>query len=35
MLLNTYVNAQTIFLLRDPEMFNVPEDHIGVVSTEL
>ena len=35
MLLNTYVNAQTIFLLEDPDMFNVDEDNIGVVSSQL
>ena len=29
MLLTTYVNAQTIFLLRDEEFFNVSEDKIG------
>ena len=35
MLLNTYVNAQTIFLLEDPKMFDVPEENIGVVSSQL
>ena len=33
MLLATYVNAQTIFLLKDPEMFDVPADRIGVIAS--
>lgn len=31
-LLSTYLNAQTIFLLNDPKMFAVPEGNIGKVS---
>lgn len=33
MLLSTYVSAQSIFLLRDPEFFDVNEDRLGRVST--
>ena len=32
MILSTYLNAQVIFLLDDPNMFNVPQDRIGAVS---
>ena len=35
MLLSTYVSAQSIFLLRDPEFFDVNEDRLGRVSTTL
>ena len=35
MLTTTYVNAQTIFLLEDEDMFNVPEKKIGVVASQL
>ena len=35
MLTTTYVNAQTIFLLEDKEMFNVPEKQIGRVASQL
>ena len=35
MLLSTYVNAQTIFLLEDPEEFNVPKDKLGVIASQL
>lgn len=30
-----YLNTQTIFLLRDPNGFNVPKNEIGRVSNEL
>ena len=33
MLLATYVNAQTIFLLKDPEMFDIPKERIGVIAS--
>ena len=35
MLLTTYVNAQTIFLLRDPDYFGVSGDTLGRVSSSL
>ena len=35
MILNTYVNAQTIFLLEDPDMFNIDKKNIGVVTSQL
>ena len=35
MLLSTYVNAQTIFLLRDPEFFDVPENRLGRISSQI
>ena len=35
MLLSTYVNAQTIFLLRDEEFFDVPEDKLGATSSNI
>ena len=35
MLMTTYVNAQTIFLLRDPEFFDVEESKIGRTSSTL
>ena len=35
MLLTTYVNAQTIFLLRDKDFYDVDEDRIGRVSSML
>ena len=33
MIISTFINAQIVFLLRDPDMFNVPKDDIGVVSS--
>ena len=35
MLLTTYVNAQTIFLLRNDEYFGVEEDKLGTISSTL
>ena len=35
MLVTTYVNAQTILLLRDEDYFNVDEDRLGWVSSTL
>ena len=35
MLVGTYVNAQTIFLLEDPTMFDVPKDKLGIISSQL
>ena len=35
MLLSTYVNAQTIFLLRDEDYFDVNEDKLGRISSTL
>lgn len=35
MLLMTYVNAQTIFLLRNDEYFGVKEDNLGTISSTL
>ena len=35
MLLSTYVNAQTIFLLRDEDYFDVDEDKLGSVSSTI
>ena len=35
MLLTTYVNAQSIFLLRNPDFFDVNEDKLGSVSSTL
>ena len=35
MLLTSYVSAQTIFLLRDKSMFDVEDDHIGRISSQL
>ena len=33
MLISTYMNAQVIFLLANPDYFGVPDDKIGFVST--
>ena len=35
MLLSTYVNAKTIFLLRDPEFFDVPQSSLGQTSSTI
>ena len=35
MILSTYVNAQSIFLLRSEEFFDVNEDKLGSISTTL
>ena len=35
MLITTFVNAQSIFLLRDPEYFDIDEDDLGKISSLL
>ena len=33
MIISTFINAQIVFLLEDPDMFNISQDRIGVVSS--
>ena len=35
MIISTYLNAQVIFLLRNPKFFDIPNNKIGLVSSSL